>query len=268
LFPNDKRIKFENPVHELVEPSLVKCDITISLSNVVIHHYGKLDGERSLLKGETYYNLGKRKLDEMGQNAGALRELAIQAAELKKFDEAIELWKKIILLQPDNASAYLNLGHAYLQLGKFEDALLASKKAMELDPKMKEAVHNYSTCELCSGHVRRTIATLESLLKKVPGYPSAIGLLGVAYIIDGRTQLGFEYLAKLWRNKNDVAEYLYNHTKRLLKAEKKEYAIILLEAAIASKNFNEKILSLHEECMKLAEFRNECEQKGEISFPA
>ena len=28
------------------------------------------------------------------------------------------------------------------------------------------------------------------------------------------------------------------------------------------------ILALHEECMKIAEFRDECDQKGEISFPA
>jgi len=172
------------------------------------------------------------------------------------------------LHQPVNASAYLNLGHAYLQLGKYEDALLASKKAMELDPKMKEAVHNYSTSELCAGHVQKTIAALEALLKRVPGYPSAIGLLGIAYIIDGRTNLGLEYIAKLWRNKNDVAEYLFNHTARLLKAGKKEYAILLMEAAIESRNFNEAILALHKECVKTGEFYGEGDQKKEISLTA
>jgi GT2 family glycosyltransferase/glycosyltransferase involved in cell wall biosynthesis len=268
LFPNDSQIRFENPVHEFVEPSLIRSGINISFSNAVIHHYGKLDEEKSFSKGETYYNLGKRKLDEMGGNVDALRELAIQAAELKKYDEAVELWKKLILLQPGTASAFLNLGHAYLQLGEYEEALLASKKAMELDPKMKEAFHNYATCELCSGHVQTVITVLEGLLKRVPGYPSAIGLLGVAYIIVGRTKLGLEYIEKLWRNKNDVAEYLFNHTARLLKARRKEYAISLLEAAVESKNINEAILTLHEECKKIAEFRNECGQKEKLSLPA
>jgi glycosyltransferase involved in cell wall biosynthesis len=268
LFPNDSRIRFENPVHEFVESSLNKARINIKLGNIVIHHYGKLNEEKSFSKGENYYHLGKRKLEEMGRDARALRELAIQAAELKKFDEAIELWKKIILLQPDNASAYLNLGHAYVEFGKYEDALLVSKKAMELDPKMKEAVHNYSICELCTGRVKKAIDALENLLKRVPGYPSAIGLLGVAYIIDGRTKMGLEYIEKLWKNKNDVAEYFFNHAARLLKAGKKEYVLSLLEAAIASKNFDEKIVSLHEACMKNAQFRNECDQKREISFSA
>jgi glycosyltransferase involved in cell wall biosynthesis len=268
LFPNDKRIRFENPVHEFVEPSLNKARIGIKLGNIVIHHYGKLNEEKSFSKGETYYHLGRRKLEEMRGNVGALRELAVQAASLEKHDEAVKLWKDIISLQPDNPSAYLNLGHSYLQLGKYEDALLASKRAIELDPKMKEAIYNHSICGLCVGQVQTVIDALESLLKRVPGYPSAIGLLGVAYILDGRTKMGLEYIEKLWKNKNDAAEYFFNHAARLLKAGRKEYAISLLEAAITSKNFNETILTLHEECMKNAESRNECDQKGEISCPA
>jgi GT2 family glycosyltransferase/Flp pilus assembly protein TadD len=268
LLPNDKRIRFENPVHEFVEASLRRAGIDIKLGNILIHHYGKLNEEKSFFKGETYYNLGARKLEEMGSNAFALRELAIQAAELKKYDEAVELWKKIILLKPDNASAYLNLGHSYLELGRFEDALLASKKAMELDPKMREAVHNYCVCELCSGQVQNVIAALERLLKRVPEYPSAIGLLGVAYIIDGRTKMGLEYIEKIWKNKTDASEYLFNTTARLLKAGKMDYAVSLLEAAVESKSVNNAILALREECKKIAEFRNECGQKEKISVPA
>jgi glycosyltransferase involved in cell wall biosynthesis len=268
LFPNDKRIRFENPVHEFVEPSLNRARINIKSGDIVIHHYGKLNEEKSFSKGETYYNLGKKKLEEMGRNVNALRELAVQAASLEKYDEAVELWKKIISLQPDNPSAHLNLGHSYLQLGKYDEALLASKRAMELDPKMKEAIYNHSICGLCVGQVQTVIDALERLLKRVPGYPSAIGLLGVAYIIDGRTKMGLEYIGKLWKNKNDAAEYFSNHAARLLKAGKKEYAMSLLEAAISSKNSNETILTLHEECVKIAEFRKECNQKGEISFPA
>jgi glycosyltransferase involved in cell wall biosynthesis len=268
LFPNDSRIKFENPVHEFVEPSLRKAGINKKLGNILIHHYGKLNEEKSFSKGETYYNLGKRKLDEMGRNVDALRELAIQAAELKKFDEAVELWKKIIILQRDNASAYLNLGHAYVELGKYEDALLASKRAMELDPRMKEAVHNYSICELCSGHVEKAIAALEGLLRRVPGHLSAVGLLGVAYIIDGRTKSGLEYIGKLWKNKNDAAEYFFNHAARLFRAGIKKYVISLLEAAIESKNSNEAVVRLLEECKKNADSCHECDQKGERSLTA
>ncbi len=80
--------------------------------------------------------------------------------------------------------------------------------------------------------------------------------------------MGLEYIEKLWKNKNDAAEYLFNHAARLFKAGRKEYVISLLEAAIENKKINNAILVLHEECMKTAEFRDEGDQKGGISFPA
>ena len=267
LFPNDRRIRFENPVHEFVEPSLSRAGINLKLANIVIHHYGKLDEEKSLSKGETYYNLGRRKLEEMRDNPGALREIAIQATELKKYGEAVELWKNIIFLQPDNASAYLNMGHAYLELGRYEDALLASKRAMELDPNMKEAIYNYSVCEICSGDLQRAIAALETLLKRVAGDPCVEGLLGVAHIINGSAKKGLGFIEKLWKNKNDVGEYIFNHAARLFEAGRKEYAISLLEAAIESKNHNDAILALREECMRISEHQSECSQKGKTTFP-
>ncbi|MGQ9646094.1 MAG: glycosyltransferase [Thermodesulfobacteriota bacterium] len=268
LFPNDKRIRFENPVHELVEPSLNRARINIKSGNVVIHHYGKLNEEKSSSKGETYYQLGKRKLEQMRGDAGALRELAVQASSLGRHEEAVELWEKILSLQPDNASAYLNLGHSYLQLERFEEALMASKKAMELDPKMKEAVYNFSICELCAGEVQTAIDALESLLKRVPGYPSAMGLLGVAYIIHGRTKMGLEYVEKLWKKRDEAAEYLSNHAARLLKAGRREDAKSLLDVAIACNDSNETLLTLRQACLNTGVVPNPCDQKEEISCPA
>ena len=50
LLPNDKRICFENPVHEFVEPSLKRAGISIRKCHVPIHHYGKLETDRSVDK--------------------------------------------------------------------------------------------------------------------------------------------------------------------------------------------------------------------------
>ena len=61
LFPHDPRIRFENPVHELVEPSLRKAGIKMRACPVPVHHYGKLSMERNQRKGEEYFLLGKKK---------------------------------------------------------------------------------------------------------------------------------------------------------------------------------------------------------------
>ena len=83
LVPNDRTIRFENPVHELLEPSLKRAGKKILNSGIPIHHYGKLVTKKCLSKGEEYYQLGKKKLEGKDDDSTALLELAIQAAECK-----------------------------------------------------------------------------------------------------------------------------------------------------------------------------------------
>ncbi|MBM4329738.1 MAG: glycosyltransferase [Deltaproteobacteria bacterium] len=255
LFPNDRRIRFANPVHEFVEPSLRKAGMKIIKGKIPIHHYGKLNKEKSNAKGECYYELGKKKLDEMGDDVHALKELAIQASELKKYEEAIPLWQKVISLKPDMPSAFLNMGHAYLELGRYAEALLASTKAMKLDPQMKEAAYNQSLCELCAGDIENVVSTLENLLRKDPEYPPAMGLYGVACFIEGEVEKGIEFFAKIKKMGADCPEVLLAYATKLLRAGRKEFALSLLRAAITSKNSNQAILALYEECKKSSEPR-------------
>ena len=111
LFPNDKRIRFEKPVHETVEDSLLGIGMKISDSGIPIHHYGKLNKDVIRSKGEEYYQLGMKKLSEQGEpDPQALYELSVQATELEKYDEALELWKKLTGLKPDFAKAHYGMG--------------------------------------------------------------------------------------------------------------------------------------------------------------
>ncbi len=153
LFPNDSRIRFEKPVHETVEDSLLRIGIEIRKCDVPVHHYGKLNKEEIIAKGEEYYQLGKKKLSEKGEyDPHALYELATQATELEKYDEALEFWKKLIAVKPDIAKAYYGMGTSYYNLGRYEEARAAYKKAIELDPDSKDPVVMYATSELLTGN--------------------------------------------------------------------------------------------------------------------
>jgi tetratricopeptide (TPR) repeat protein len=244
LFPRDRRIGFENPVHEIVEPSLKKGGIKIIKAQAPIHHYGKLNKEKMKVKGQIYYELGKRKLSERENNLEALKELAIQANELKKYEEAVGLWQKVISLQPAMPSAFLNLGHAFLELGKYAEALTASARACELGPNMKEAAYNRSLCEICAGDLQNAISSLDTLLQKDPGYPPAIGLRGVAFFLEGKIEKGIESLERIKKMGANVSDVLAAHVSRLLRAGKEEYALSLLQAAAQSKSVNKEISAL------------------------
>ena len=61
LFPNHPEIRFQYPVHELVEPSLKQKGMTVERCDIPIHHYGKLNQHATTVKMMPYYRLGKKK---------------------------------------------------------------------------------------------------------------------------------------------------------------------------------------------------------------
>ncbi|MGB9734617.1 MAG: glycosyltransferase [bacterium] len=241
LFPRDSRIRFENHVHELVEPSLRRAGIEIKKCDIPIHHYGRLNKERDTSKEEIYYELGKAKLQEKGEDIQALSELAVTAGTVGKYEEAIELWQKVISLKPDFVKAYVNLGYIYLQINRFEDALLISKKAVEIAPEQKETLLNYASSELYAGDVKKAIYTLEHLLNRTPEFPPAIGVLAVSYILTGEKDKGLENIEKIKRLGFNCTEFLYKQAKTFMSAKRNHYALCLLETAIDNGFINDDI---------------------------
>jgi GT2 family glycosyltransferase/Flp pilus assembly protein TadD len=244
LFPGDPRIRFENHVHEFVESSIQRAGIGIQKCKIPVHHYGRLNQERDAAKEDAYYELGKVKLQEKGDDLQALSELAVTAGTIGKYEEAIGLWQRIIALKPDSVTAFVNLGHLYLQLRRYEDALAVTKRAVELASDKKEAVLNYATSEVHAGDVKKAISVLEDLLKEIPEYPPAIGVLAAACCVGGEKEKGFAYVEKLKKLGFNCPEFLYQHARSLISAGRTHYAILLLEAAVESKHVNDDITLL------------------------
>ena len=97
---------------------IVACDVPV-------HHTGKLDRASVLEKGERYFLLGMKKIEETGGTPRAILELAIQAGELGRYDDAIRLWKRYLDGKPaqDVSRAYVNLINACLNADRFDEAL-------------------------------------------------------------------------------------------------------------------------------------------------
>jgi len=244
LFTNDPRMRFEGRVHELIEPSLKKIGISPTPCSVPIHHYGKLIDAKNISKGEEYYLLGEKKLEEGDGDIDSLTELAKQAAELKRHDEAIELWQQVIGLKSDMPVAYLNMCTAYMALGDYKAGLEASKKALHLDPGLKEAALNYSTCALCAGDPKNAILILETLLQHVPDHPVAMALLSGGYCIVKDKEKAFNIINRIKEMGFECANYIVDLAERLVSSKKFNSAILLLEAAVESGNSTREIREL------------------------
>lgn len=188
LFPNNAGISYSFPVHEIVEPSLKENGFKLIKIDVPVHHYGKLNFDKTKKKYEIYYQLGVQKLKETGENPYALRELAIQAGLLKKHEESIELWNRFIKLMPDIPEAYVNLSSAYARLGKYQEAFKTAEQAYRLNPKYREAVYNYTLAAIHVGNLEVAFSIGKVLLEKYSDYNP--GLLLYACVCFARDEQG------------------------------------------------------------------------------
>lgn len=253
LFANDQRIRFANAVHELVEPTLRDIGIWIKHCGIPVHHYGRLDQDRTAAKGQEYYRLGKKKVLETKGDYKAMKELAIQASEIGKYAEAVSLWEKLLELNPQDAAAHLNLGYAHIKLSQYDQGLIYSRKAWELEPGSKEAGLNYAGCELIVGDVERALCVLNKVLKTCPDYPPALARLAAACIVNGQREEGLECLERLRRLRYDCAEVFSKHARAFLSHNRFEQAIALLETGIETNQMNADAHSLLAECRRKRE---------------
>ena len=271
LFPNDSRIQFEKTLHEIVEPSLIRCGIEIKKCDVPIHHYGKLNQDKIASKAESYFNLGKKKLAEQGEkDAPAIFEMAIQAAEIGRHEEALEYLKKLIVIAPNFQRAYHSMGNAYINLGRYEDAFSSYKRAFQLDPNSRDTILMYSTCEVYVGDPEKAISLLENFLKKDSTYPLAMLPLAAAYFCTGRKKQGFEYMKILKAKKYQCADYFSKFARVLISIGRYEYAELLLESVTEIMEVNSDTPVLLAESRKLQEVpmvRGTGESDVEFSSP-
>ncbi len=244
LFPNDSRIIFEKPVHELVENALRRAGIAIMESEVPVHHYGKLDKSGTTPKDEAYYRICRKKVLQQGDDLAGLTDLALLAAELKRYEEAVELWERVLKLKPDFATAFFNLGYAYIELEQYDKGLAASCRALELDPGLKEAVLNRALCEIRTGKSNSAVGLLGDFLLKTTDHPVATGMLAVAYSVAGDIKNGVKCFEIIKKMGFDCREYIFEHAEKLISAGRKGDAELLITAAEASKNSDKKIQAL------------------------
>lgn len=251
FFINDKRIRFENEVHELVESSLSKLGIEIIKINIPIHHYGHLNAERKKFKEDYYEQLAQIRYAEKDNDLRAIYQLAVSARGRGKYEEALRYWRKFVSLKPDFPTAFCEMASNYALSNRYEEALLSLRKALELDPSSRDIITMCAECEITIGNLETAIHHLENLLKKDSTYPLAMLALVVAYFCVGKKEKGMDYVKKLRNINCNCTNYLANFAKTLISVNRINYAYLLLQTAVESNNYDRETLILIEECSNI-----------------
>lgn len=254
-YRGESNIRFEGAVHEMLDPSLKRQGVEIETCSIQIHHYDRLYKERFDKKKEIYYQIGRKKLEEIGDDIVALKELAVQATNMEKNEEAIELWGRFIALKPEKlllSEAYVNLCTIYARLGDFEKALKLSMRAVKMCPNMKEAQYNLAMAQLHTGNANEAVSLFRKLTRLHPNYYIAKFSLTAAYGCAGKMD---EFVTNLEQIKNTAMGKTIGYTfaeliKVLHRAHQREYALNLTRYSIESGIVNKDLFSLYSQVLE------------------
>jgi tetratricopeptide (TPR) repeat protein len=252
LFPKHARIRFANPVHELVEPCLLEMGIDIkSCPDIPIHHFGNLQDANTTNKTKAYLDLGRKKLKKNRRNLSTLKEMAIQSAKVGNHQEALSLWKRFLELQPYSPEALMNSASACWNLGRYPEAAQWADKAIRRHPMFKEGLFNKAVAVLMMGRAGEARTILEIVLEREPTYPPAQFMFCVASACAGEPDTSEQVLQAL--NATPLGPFLgesfLDVAKRMFSASQVEYARLTVEAAMAHGYASEELHALLDDCL-------------------
>jgi tetratricopeptide (TPR) repeat protein len=179
LFPRRKEIRWEYPVHEVVEESCYYLGLHVhECKEVVVHHWSRVDdtkymGDRS----EKYFELLKKNAANGKRDLRCLEQLAIQAQGMKKYDEAEGFWMEVLALDPMGGLVPLNMCHISAERGDWNLAKEWAIKAYMLNPDNKDVNQNMALCYFNTGDYLMAERLARGLLKKEPVNPLGKALL-------------------------------------------------------------------------------------------
>ena len=107
--------------------------------------------------------------------------LAESYIQLNRYEEAIEMCREALALQPNHVKSILRLANAFTYLNRFEEAEKMFQRTLQLQPDQKEGLHNYASLLLAHKKPSQAVIILNKALKAYPTHPSFWTSLARAY---------------------------------------------------------------------------------------
>ncbi|MFH1593682.1 MAG: tetratricopeptide repeat protein [Candidatus Omnitrophota bacterium] len=126
--------------------------------------------------------------------------LGITCVNTGKMQEAINSFKKAILIDPYDAQAYNNLGVAYAKTKEFERAAASLKRAIKLDPDFADSHYNLGKAYESMGLSDAAMSVYAETTRVDAGHTNAYNALGSLYYKVGRKGdaiISFETAARI-----------------------------------------------------------------------
>ena len=124
-------------------------------------------------------------------------------ASMKRYDAAIESYRKAIKIKPDDADAYANLGDALREKGELHEAIASCEKAIKLRPNLFGAYNNLGMALKDKGELDAAIDSCKKAIKIKPDYADAYYNMGIALKEKGDLDAAIDSCKKALKIKPD-----------------------------------------------------------------
>ncbi len=154
----------------------------------------------------------------------AYNNLGIVFRQQGNLELAEENYRKAIKLDPNYFQAYGNLGNIFKMQGKFEQAEKNYRQALEINPNFVDAYNSLGAVLQLLGRLEEAAESYEKAIRLNPGYMDAYGNLGGVLLMLGRIDQA-EACLRAVQNSDKLPGPLYNLANLLKeKGEIKEAA--------------------------------------------
>ena len=106
--------------------------------------------------------------------------IAVALQSERRFDEALDHYRRAMSLRPDYAPAINNMATALRASGHLDEAIAAYRRALTIQPDFPDAEYNFANALLDAGATGEAITRFQSALQSLPASADAHNNLGTA----------------------------------------------------------------------------------------
>jgi tetratricopeptide (TPR) repeat protein len=119
-----------------------------------------------------------------------------------RLDDALAAYRQALRLKPDYAKAHVNLGAALITLGRLDEAETSLRRGLELHPDSPEAHSSLGGLLSLQGKTGAAIEHYQRAVALRPDFAEAHWNLALAWLLEGRFELGWPEYEWRWRRPN------------------------------------------------------------------
>ena len=136
--------------------------------------------------------------------------IAAANAGLKNLDHAIENFKKVLEINPQDAVAYYNIGNIYKEKKEYDAEIESYKKALSIKPDHVQSYNNRGNALKAKGDLDAAIEQFKAAINIKPDFAEAHYNLGVVMQEKGDLNASLKSYKKAWEIKPDYIEAYFN----------------------------------------------------------